>query len=79
MDSVSGIIELLMTIDIIAIPLGIIASVVLAIQARKAQDPTVKKARSSWAWRTTLWPLGILLILIVVYGLAILIRNTIQP
>ena len=75
----NSIIEFLMTVDIIAVPLGIIASIILAVQSRKTQDSLVKKSKKSWAWRAFLWPIGVLLLLIVIYGIAILARNTIQP
>ncbi|HEV3245393.1 MAG TPA: hypothetical protein VG102_03470 [Candidatus Paceibacterota bacterium] len=71
-------IALLMTLDIISIPLGIIASIVLGIQARKVQDPIAKKFHKRWAWRSLFGPIGVLLLLVIIDGVVILAASTIN-
>ena len=73
---IGSIISFLLTVDIIAIPLGILAGIIFAIQASKAQDIVAKKHAKRWMRWAFLGPIGVLVLLIVVNGFVDLLANT---
>ena len=76
MGAINGVIEFLMTITIIAVPIGLIAGIVLALDLRSQIDPS-KKQKTKWWMKLSLFgPILMLVALIIVYGVIRLLFST---